>query len=44
MKSDHFRAQNGPFPPNDILFLKIIKVILMYLLVLFIMQNFKKNP
>ena len=44
MKSDHFRAQNGPFPPYDIFFEKIIKVILMYLLVLFIMQNFKKNP
>ena len=42
MKSHHFQAQNGPFALNVIFFRKTINIIIMYLLALFIMQNFKK--
>ena len=41
MRMHHFWAQNGPFAPNNF-FWKIINIILIYLLVPFIGQNFKK--
>ena len=40
MRMHHFWAQNGPFAP--IFFWKIINTILIYLLALLIVQNFKK--
>ena len=38
----HFRAQNGPFAFNNFFLVQTIVVFLIYLLVLFIVQNFKK--
>ena len=38
----HFRAQNGPFAFNNFFLVQTIVVSLIYLLVLFIVQNFKK--
>ena len=37
-----FSGQNKPFAPNEIFFRKTINISFMYLLVLFIEQNFKK--
>ena len=42
MRMHHFWAQNGTICPTQIFFLKIINIILIYLLVPFIVQNFKK--
>ena len=38
----HFRVQNGPFAFNNFFLVQTIVVSLIYLLVLFIVQNFKK--
>ena len=40
MKSNLSRAQNGPFVQMTFFFEKTIKLILMYLLAPFIIQNF----
>ena len=42
MRMHHFWAQNGTICPTQIFFLKIINIILIYLLLPFIVQNFKK--
>ena len=42
MKACHFQAQNSPFAPNDNFFRKTSNMISMYLLIHFIVQNFKK--
>ena len=39
----HFWAQSGPFTPKQTFFQEIIPIILIYLLVPFIVQNFLKN-
>ena len=41
MRMRQFWAQNGPFAQTDIFWKKIVKMIFIYLLVPFIMQNFK---
>ena len=41
MRTCHFLAQSGPFAPNENFF-KTIKIISMYHLAPFIVQNFKK--
>ena len=38
----HFRAQNGPFVMNKIFLVQTIIITFIYLLALFIVQNFKK--
>ena len=38
----HFRAQNGPFVMNKIFLVQTIIIAFIYLLGLFIVQNFKK--
>ena len=38
----HFLAQNGPFVMNKIFFVQTIIITFIYLLALFIVQNFKK--
>ena len=38
----HFRAQNGPFAMNKIFLVPTIIIIFIYLLALFIVQNFKE--
>ena len=42
MRMCHFWAQNGPFYLNKILLVQAIIITFIYLLVLFIVQNFKK--
>ena len=42
MMMHQFWVQNGPFPPNNFFFLKIINITLIYLLATFIVQNFKQ--
>ena len=42
VRMPHFWAQNGPFAPNKFFFWKIIKMLLIYLLGPFVVQNFKK--
>ena len=42
MRMCHFRAQNGPFVLNKTFWVQTIIVTLIYLLALFIAQNFKK--
>ena len=39
----HFGAQNGAFVMNEIFLVQTIIITFIYLLVLFIVQNFKKN-
>ena len=42
MRMCHFRAQNGPFVTNKIFLVQTIIITFIYLLALFIVQNFKK--
>ena len=42
MRMCYFWAQNGPSVPNKIFLVQIIIITFIYLLALFIMQNFKK--
>ena len=42
MTMHHFWAQNDPFDSNSF-FWKVITIILIYLLALFFVQNFKKD-
>ena len=42
MRMCHFRAQNGPFVMNKIFLVQTIIITFIYLLALFIVQNFKK--
>ena len=42
MRMCHFRAQNGPFVLNKIFLVQTIIITFIYLLALFIVQNFKK--
>ena len=42
MRMCHFQAQNGPFVLNKTFWVQTIIVTLIYLLALFIAQNFKK--
>ena len=42
MKINHFRAQNGPFFLNKFFLVQTIIITFIYLLALFILQNFKK--
>ena len=42
MKLHHFRAQNVLFAQNDIFFGRTIDLIFIYLLLCFVIQNFKK--
>ena len=42
MRMCHFRAQNGPFVLNKFFLVQTIIITFIYLLALFIVQNFKK--
>ena len=42
MRMSHFQAHNGPFVMNKFFWVKTIIIIFIYLLALFIVQNFKK--
>ena len=42
MRVSHFRAQNGTFVMNNFFLVETIIITFIYLLALFIVQNFKK--